>query len=85
VIQLANRFQLGPQLLVILHPPLHLLPLFGPDAELANPPARIAHGENQNPVALSRTALQTPLAVEDLTVQERAPPDVRWVGQLLSE
>jgi hypothetical protein len=80
----GNRFQLGSQLQIILHPPLDLLPLFGPNAELANPPAWMAHGENPNPVTLTSTALQTPAAMEDLAIQERSPHILCRIGQLRS-
>ena len=57
MIQFANRLQFGPQLLIILQPLLHLPLLLGPNAELADSPARIADGENPNSVPLASTAL----------------------------
>jgi len=57
MIQFANRLQFGPQLLIILQLLLHLPLLLGPNAELADSPARIADGENPNSVPLASTAL----------------------------
>lgn len=68
VIELADRFQLRLQPLIIPHPLLDVLPLFGSNTELAGSTSRIAHRQNPNPVALSPTTLEATPAMEDLAV-----------------
>ena len=60
VIELADRFQLRPQLLIIPHPLLDLLPLLGSNTELAGSTSRIAHRQNPNSVASPRRHLRQP-------------------------
>jgi hypothetical protein len=85
VIELADRFQLRPQLLIIPHPLLDLLSLFRPNAELAGSTSRMAHRQNPNAVALSPTTLEATLPVEDLVVQQRAPYDFCQIGQFFNQ
>ena len=59
VIQLANSFQLGAQLLVVLQPLLYLRPLFGGDAELPGASSGIADRQHPDAVALSSPTLRT--------------------------
>ena len=85
VIQFANRFQLGPQLLIIPQPALDLGLLFRSNGKLAGPPSGITHGQNPNPMPLSPPTLATSLAVENLAIEQRTPHDLRRIGQSLGE
>jgi hypothetical protein len=85
VIELANRFQLGPQLSIISQPPLDLPLLFGVNRELARPPSGIAHGQDPDPVAFSPAALQATPAMEDPAIQQRTPQDLGRIGQLAED
>jgi hypothetical protein len=79
VIELANCFQLVPQVLIIPLPLLDLRLLFRPTAELSGPPPRVARCEHPYPVAFSPTALLAALAMEDLPVQQGTPHDLGGV------
>jgi hypothetical protein len=85
VIELADRFQLRPQPLIIPHPLLDLLPLFGSHAELAGSTSTIAYCQNPNPVALSPTTLDPTPAMEDLAVQQGTAQDFSRIVQCLRQ
>jgi hypothetical protein len=85
VIELANRFQLGPQLSIIPQPPLDLLLLLGANRKLARPPSGIAHREDPDPVTFSPTALQATPPMEDPAIQQRTPQDLCRIGQFAEE
>jgi len=85
VIELANRFQLGPQSSVIPHPPLDLPLVLGGNRELARPSPGIAHREDPDPVAFSPAALQATPAMEDPAIQQRTSHDLGQIGQFAEE
>jgi len=69
VIELANCFQLGPQLSIISQPPLDLPLVFGGNRELARPSSGITHREDPDPVAFSPAAFPATAAMEDPAIQ----------------
>ena len=85
MIELANRFQLGPQSSVIPYPPLDLPLVLGGNRELARPSSGIAHREDPDPVAFSPAALQATPAMEDPAIQQRTSQDLGQIGQFAEE
>ena len=85
MIELANRFQLGPQSSEISHPPLDPPLVIGGNRELARPSSGIAHREDPNPVAFSPAALQATPAMEDPAIQQRTSHDLGQIGQFAEE
>jgi len=82
VIHLANGFQFGAQLLIILQPLLYLRLLFGPDTELPGVSSGITDRQHPHAVAFPSPALGTTPAMKDPPVEQRTPHDLRGVRKL---
>jgi len=72
MIEFANRFDRLFQLLIIVQPPADLFNSLATNAELAGPPTRIAHRQNENPMPLAAGTFRTVLGMPHDTLEKRA-------------
>src|SRR5579862_9948731 len=86
MIEFANRFERRLQLLIIGEPAAHLGNSLRPQAELARTPARIAHGENRQPMSFAARAFGAALGmVTDGPRQQRSAQDVAGHRQAVEQ
>ena len=72
MIEFANGFDRLFQLLIIVQPPADLFNALPTNAELAGPPTRVAHRQNENPMTLAAGTFRTVLGMPYDTLEKRA-------------
>src|SRR5512141_1292371 len=85
LVQFADLFQSGSQLVVIVETATHLGDLLRRQAELANDAAWISDGENGNGMAFTAGAFGTTGAMADGALEQRAAQDVGGLWEASQE